>query len=248
MISPLMLAGLLQVCAVTPPPLTSSQATLLAQAQVGVTLIESGVDSWAIHDNNTGQSYYPASYESAVAIDTLLIQNDEAIGGRGIDTGIGQVNSHNFAAHHLTPASALHPCDNLAVSSEMLSSTFAAELNRFRNYPEQYREYAALDATLQTYNSGSANGNPRYTRDVLTAMRGSYAYATLAALGVRDGMASSAGAGNARGGRAANLSAAWIFVPAATTRAKAQGARAPLPTDSFASDSASPNTSDVFHK
>jgi hypothetical protein len=176
-IGPAMLAALLHACAVhLAPPMDAVQVAVIEH--------ESGSSSWAIGDNNAHphRSYEPTSYSEAVTIATLLVQNDVAIGGRGIDLGIGQVNSHNLAAHGITIADVLHPCQNLSVSSSMLKNTFDSEYAAYAYLPEPVRTWTAIDATLEVYNSGDRYGAPQYARDVEKLLNGAFVRSTVAAL------------------------------------------------------------------
>ena len=172
-LSALALASVLRSCALREPQ-------LLASAQVGVVEVESGAHPYALHDNNTGRSFYPADYASALALANDLIAADIAIDGRGIDVGLAQIDSHNFSRYGLTAATALQPCRNVAVSSDMLDSTYADELQALRPLAASLREYVALDRTLETYNSGVAYGAPSYTAKVEGAAQGAFAQSVLA--------------------------------------------------------------------
>lgn len=173
MIRAVTLAALLHAC-------TAPMPAPLDVAQIGAVLVESHADAWAMHDDNTGHSYYPQTFQSALELEAELIASDRAIHGRGIDVGIAQINSHNFEQYDLTPARALHACDNLAVSAKMLSSVYSDELAALTIVPTQIRTSVALDRTLETYNSGQPTGDPGYTRLVETAAQTSYAQNVLA--------------------------------------------------------------------
>ena len=172
-LSALALASVLRSCALREPQ-------PLASAQVGVVEVESGAHPYALHDDNTGRSFYPADYTSALALANDLIAADTAIDGRGIDVGLAQINSHNFARYGLTAATALQPCRNVAVSSSMLDSTYTDELQALQPLAVSLRAYVALDRTLETYNSGVAYGAPRYTAEVESAAQGPFAQSVLA--------------------------------------------------------------------
>jgi len=149
-------------------------------AQIGAVLVESHTDAWAMHDDNTGASYYPQTFQTALKIEAELLASDHAIHGRGIDVGIAQINSRNFRAYGLTPARALHACDNLAVSSRMLSSVYDDELAALTVVPAPVRTFMALDRTLEIYNSGQPTGDPGYSRLVEMAAQSRYAQHVLA--------------------------------------------------------------------
>ncbi|MHB1659527.1 MAG: lysozyme family protein, partial [Acidithiobacillus sp.] len=71
--------------------------------------VESGGRALVILDNATGRDYNPQNVpQGAALIDRLLAE-----GHRQLDVGIAQVDTENFAAYHLTPATALNACANI---------------------------------------------------------------------------------------------------------------------------------------
>ena len=151
-------------------------ATLLAcaqhvnpQTQAALVSNESGGDPLALHDNNSGRAYFPGSYDDALVIGSALIAHDRAIGGHGIDVGIGQINSHNFAGLHISVSQMLDACENLRVSSTMLLA--------------RYHMHGSVDAALQAYNSGSPTGDAGYVARVRAAAAQEYVRAVVAAAG-----------------------------------------------------------------
>ena len=144
------LAALLQTCAPNVAP-----ATMHA-----IVSVESGGNPWAIGDNTAHRSYAPRSYAEALAISRDLIAR-----GHNIDLGIAQVNSANFSSYHLTPSSALIPCQNLIVGSVILTNAYRWSLATYGNQPR------ALWGSISAYNSGSLTAGGRYVNLVVSAAR-----------------------------------------------------------------------------
>ncbi len=192
-LNPLLLAALLRSCGggTLPPLLERAQVALIAQ--------ESGGDSWAIHDDNSGVAYYPRTYAQAVATARTLVAHDRAIGGRGVDVGLTQIDDENFRRYNLSSATALDPCASIRASSAILAKTYADETRyvALETTDRAVISAVALDRTLEVYNSGRPEGDYQYTRDVLTQMSSRYVAIATGALA---------------GEQPAQLSAAWRFV------------------------------------
>lgn len=96
----------------------------LAPIIVGISLHESGrnglLEPYAIHDNQSGRSYYPDTAQQAVVIARSLI----AIGHGSLDVGIAQVTTANFGWLGLTIETALDPCRSFAASSAVLFAKY----------------------------------------------------------------------------------------------------------------------------
>ena len=176
MIAPATLALLLQACAPTVNP----------QTQAALVTVESDATAFAVHDNNTDQSYAPHTYGASVLlVEKLLAEDAQRFGARndGIDVGIAQIDSNNFARYGLTPETALDPCMNLRVGSMMLTSLYDQEYAALAGEADAARQQHALSRALQRYNSGKPTGDQRYVAAVLMAagrryVRDATAYAT----------------------------------------------------------------------
>lgn len=121
--------------------------------------VESSGRSLVILDNATGRDYYPASVDQGVAIINRLL----AMGHRQLDVGIAQVDTENFAAYHLTPATALNACTNLRVGARILQAAYEQSMRVYG--PGQVALYHAFEA----YNSGRLVGDPGYANKILSA-------------------------------------------------------------------------------
>lgn len=119
-----------------------------------VAYVESGFDTWALHDNTTVQSYYPASLPEAVSTATRLI----TIEGHSVDLGLMQLNSANLTQLGLSIAEAFDPCHSIQGGAVILRENYQA----------------ALHVAFSRYNTGSStrgfsNG---YVRRVELASQG----------------------------------------------------------------------------
>lgn len=104
---------------------------------------ESGFRPFAIRDEATGESFFPATRAEAVAI---AAARDAA--GHTLGLGWFQITHRaNWRRHGLTVESALDPCDNMRAGAAHL----AANLR---------------DAAFQLYNSGRVGGAPGYAAAV----------------------------------------------------------------------------------
>ena len=112
--------------------------------------VESGGRALVILDNATGRDYYPRSVGEGVAIINHLL----AMGHRQLDVGIAQVDTENFAAYGLTPATALNACSNIRVGAKILQAAYQTSVKTYG--PGQTALYHAFEA----YNSGRLIGDP----------------------------------------------------------------------------------------
>lgn len=78
---------------------------------------ESGFQPYAIHDNTGGASFFPETYQEAVAKTYALLQL-----GHSIDVGLGQINQKNWQWLGLTVETVLDPCQNVRAESRALSA------------------------------------------------------------------------------------------------------------------------------
>lgn len=121
--------------------------------------VESGGRALVILDNATGRDYNPSSIAQGVAtIDRLLAE-----GHRQLDVGIAQVDTENFAAYGLTPATALNACTNIRVGARILQAAYKQAVVAYG--PGQVALFHAFEA----YNSGRLNDDPSYANKILAA-------------------------------------------------------------------------------
>lgn len=92
----------------------------VAPIVVGIGQHESQLQPYAIHDNQSGRSYYPDTAHQAAVIAHSLI----AIGHGSLDMGIGQVTTANFGWLGLTVETALDPCRSFAAASAVLFAKY----------------------------------------------------------------------------------------------------------------------------
>jgi type IV secretion system protein VirB1 len=121
--------------------------------------VESGGNPLVILDNATGRDYYPSSVPQGVAIIDRLL----AMGHRQLDVGIAQVDTENFAAYGLTPATALNACTNIRVGARILQAAYKQAVSVYG--PGQVALYHAFEV----YNSGRLRGDPVYANKILAA-------------------------------------------------------------------------------
>ncbi len=115
---------------------------------------ESSSHPYAIGDNTARHAYYPRRYDDAVSLATDLVEREH-----DVDLGYMQVNIQTVRAAGLDVASALDPCTNLELGSEVLRADYARAERRFG--PGQ----RALARALSAYNSGGYE-RPQYARAV----------------------------------------------------------------------------------
>jgi type IV secretion system protein VirB1 len=108
-----------------------------------VALTESGLDPWALHDNNTGKSETPGTRDASLADARAWLGL-----GHSVDIGLMQVNSANLAALHMTILSALDPCVSMAGGAQVLRAAYGEG-----STPAD--QQVALLLALSRYNTGS---------------------------------------------------------------------------------------------
>jgi hypothetical protein len=86
---------------------------------VGISQPESGLDPLAIHDNQTGHAYAPATAEEAERIASLLLSQHH-----DLDLGIAQVNVRNFGWTGLSLHTAFLPCASFAAGAKVLFAKY----------------------------------------------------------------------------------------------------------------------------
>jgi type IV secretion system protein VirB1 len=148
--------------------LSSCAPRVGVKTMAGIVEYESGWKPNAIGDNTTRQSYYPATQSDALAIENRLLGL-----GHNIDVGLGQVNSANFAAYGVTPATVLDPCTNVHTGATILAGNYndAVQTNWLRRpivtrndiYLQQ--QYALVHA-LSAYNTGRFFAGMGYAKNV----------------------------------------------------------------------------------
>ena len=111
---------------------------------------ESGGDSLALHDNDSGKTYHLGSlYEAARMAGELIRQ------GHSVDIGLAQINSRNLPSLGLTVDQVLDPCTNLAAAQKVLLSAWT-------------QSGGDLQGALSAYNTGNPHGlsGAHYTASV----------------------------------------------------------------------------------
>ncbi len=162
-ISPQLLTALIRACAPQVNPVT----------QAAVITVESSGDAWALHDDNDGRVYRPGSFRDAVRLATNLIAGNRQRYGKadaGVDVGVGQINSNNFANLGVDAGWMLHPCPNLRVSSTMIASAYFTQYAILASLPDPQRDQLAIRRALQIYNSGRPSGDESYVENVIGAL------------------------------------------------------------------------------
>jgi type IV secretion system protein VirB1 len=132
-VAALALAQLLNQCAPAVGPRTMSS----------IIAVESSGNPLAIHDNDDGRSYQPASRAAAVALASGLIAR-----GHSVDLGLAQINSANVERLGLTVSDAFDACTNVRTGAEILAADYARATARYG--PGQL----ALRRAIGAYNTG----------------------------------------------------------------------------------------------
>jgi type IV secretion system protein VirB1 len=154
------LVGLaLFACIARDPSCLADEHRRLLPELAAVAERESGFRPFAIHDEATGESLFPATHSEAVAV---AIARDTA--GHTLGLGWFQITHRaNWRRHGLTIETALEPCENMRAGAAHLAGNLQ-------------------DAAFQLYNSGRVGGAPGYAAAVARRM-GNHA-AALAAGGI----------------------------------------------------------------
>lgn len=121
--------------------------------------VESGGNALVILDNTTGRDYFPRTVAQGVATIHRLL----AMGHRQLDVGIAQVDTENFSAYGLTPATALNACTNIRVGAKILEAAYRQAVADYG--PGQVALFHAFEA----YNSGRLIGDRGYANKILAA-------------------------------------------------------------------------------
>jgi len=143
-----MLPELIQHCAPQVAP-----ATMTA-----IVHVESGGNPLAMWNNATKSLVIPANRQQAVA----YLRRAMAAGQK-VDVGIAQVDTENFAAYGLTPATAFDACTNLRVGAQILTAAYRQAVATFGS------GQTALYHAFEAYNSGRLWGDSIYAKRILAA-------------------------------------------------------------------------------
>ena len=149
-VAALALSQLLDQCAPAVGPRTMSS----------IVAVESSGNALAIHDNDDGRSYRPASREAAVALASSLIAR-----GHAVDLGLAQINSANVARLGLTVREAFDPCTNVRAGAQILAADYARASARYG--PGQL----ALRRAIGAYNTGQLTAGDGYISAVVGAAK-----------------------------------------------------------------------------
>ncbi|MHB0888060.1 lytic transglycosylase domain-containing protein [Acidithiobacillus sp.] len=144
----MILPALIQQCAPQVAP-----ATMAA-----VVRVESGGNPLAMWNDTTRSLVIPGNRQQAIA----YLRRAMASGQR-VDVGLAQVDTENFAAVGLTPATAFDACTNLRAGAQILATAYRQAAATFG--PGQSALYHAFEA----YNSGRLWGDGVYARRILAA-------------------------------------------------------------------------------
>ncbi len=138
----LSLAAILQLAAspdCTAPGMPPANVAAVAQQ-------ESGFHPYAIRDETTDQSHYPATREAAEALAARLTAQGHLL-------GVGLMQLTPPANFGLSIAEAFDPCKNMKAGAELLAANFELE-------------WQALMRALSRYNSGSPTRAEAYAKRV----------------------------------------------------------------------------------
>lgn len=127
----------LQLAASFAPSIAPETVAAFAEA-------ESHLEPFAIGDNDTGQSYRPASAAAAVALATSLLSQHHSL-----DLGIMQINSANLSRVGLTVATAFDPGQSIRAGAVILADAYQ-RCRRNGTVEEQ----VALRCAASVYNTG----------------------------------------------------------------------------------------------
>jgi type IV secretion system protein VirB1 len=151
----------------------SCAAEINPRTQAAIVAVESGGDAWAVRDDNDGSHYSPDSFDDAVAIEHVLRERDRGVyaaADRGIDVGLAQINSSNFAALRVDAATMFDPCDNLRASAKIFAAAYSHARAALGAGSGADADQLALQQALQVYNSGKGSGDEAYVRAILATL------------------------------------------------------------------------------
>ena len=109
---------------------------------------ESRFRPFAIHDNTTGQSIFPASVAEAADLARARLAQ-----GHNLDLGIMQVNTSNLARTGLTVTTAFDPGRSMRAGASILVAAYQRCL-RGNEHADRTEQQAALRCAASIYNTG----------------------------------------------------------------------------------------------
>lgn len=121
---------------------------------------ESHYDPNALHDDTTGQSYYPADADAAEALATRLMT-----AGHSVGVGLSQLTASSqpefWAKFRLTIHAALNPCANMHAGAAHYVSRSLAIFNSGRpDSPPGVRYATAVQAVRVVNDAATATASP----------------------------------------------------------------------------------------
>lgn len=137
--------------------------------------VESGAWPYAIHDNDTKRSYFPTTYDDAVALATDLVGR-----GHSVDLGLGQINSGNLPGLRISIAQVFEPCINLWAADRILSGAWSDAVRYFGTRAAQSHPNTIVLYAISAYNSNSLFASPGYVRNVVAATQDDFVRETVA--------------------------------------------------------------------
>jgi type IV secretion system protein VirB1 len=118
--------------------------TVAPETLAAIARTESGLNPFAIFDNDTRRGFRPDTLEEAQAIAAPLVAT-----GHSVDVGLMQMNSHNFSRLGLSVAQALDPCRSLAAGARLL-------VDAYQGGTTDTEQQQAVRIALSRYNTGDA--------------------------------------------------------------------------------------------
>lgn len=126
--------------------------------------VESGANTWAIHDNTTKTSYSPISKEAAIQLAKALHAKKHSL-----DLGLSQINTLHLRRLSISIEDLFDGCKNLKASQSVLNGAYQRALAAGFPYGQP-----ALQAALSAYNTGSFYAGRAYVAKVLRAAKSPY--------------------------------------------------------------------------
>jgi type IV secretion system protein VirB1 len=120
--------------------------------------VESAGNPLAIHDNETGKSYSPATPDKAAAIAAHLLAQ-----GHSLDMGLMQINSQHLKKKSINYARLFDPCFNIQTGTRILADFYR---HHSRNNPKDPPDLILLKS-LSSYNTGTPYQGKHYVNKIL---------------------------------------------------------------------------------